>query len=247
MFTFCLANDDSGDTEIKFGAYEDVPDAFVKLFTICQENVNVPSKKFKAFRNSIITRAGKPLRKLMEHASDTGCVFKILAENSTYCNWMNVGFLNVMAIACDNEYLQSTIRNYTNVIYSKSLREVWGYIPHHSVTRKKYYRKVMTSFRNKNPDDVTVKELLESKPKLAKKIAMHIAEIKEGSMLVTWLIPADEVYQAYLSFLTVPPQSRTGDLVQFDTWMAYLPQNVLQEYEKEINCGWLYITNDYYY
>ena len=154
---------------------------------------------------------------------------------------MDVRFLNVIAIACGNKYLQSIIKEYTDAVYSKSLRDIWKHIPHYSV-RDKYYRRVKATFRNKRPDNVTVRELLKSKPQLAKEIAIHIAEIKEGSLLVTWLIPGDEVYQAYLSFLTVPRKSRTDNLVQFDTWMAYLPQNVLQEYEKEINCGWLYIT-----
>ena len=78
---------------------------------------------------------------------------------------------------------------------------------------------------------------MKSKPQLAKKIAMLIAVIQWESLLVTWLIPTDEVYQAYLSFLTVPQQSRKDDLIQFGTWMAYLPQHVLQKYQKDINCG----------
>ena len=74
---------------------------------------------------------------------------------------------------------------------------------------------------------------------MAKKIAMLIAVIQWESLLVTWLIPTDEVYQAYLSFLTVPQQSRKDELIQFGTWMAYPPQNVLQKYAKDFNCGGL--------
>ena len=103
--------------------------------------------------------------------------------------------------------------------------------------RDKYYSKLKTSFSDKDPDNLTVEELIKTKPQLAKDIAMCIAVVEEGSLVVTWLIPTDELYQAYLSFLTVPQQSRMDELVQFGNWMAYLPKNVLQEYEQEIEFG----------
>ena len=149
---------------------------------------------------------------------------------------MNISFLKVMAIACGNNNLQSLIKNYTDVIYSKPLREVWSCIPHYSV-RDKYYSKLKAKFGDKDPDNMTVEELMKSKPKLAKEIAMHIAVVQCDSLLVTWFIPTDELYQAYLSFLTIPQQSRMDELVQFGNWMAYLPKNILQKYREEINCG----------
>ena len=151
---------------------------------------------------------------------------------------MNVSFLKVIAIACGNENLQSLIKNYTDVIYSKTLREVWSCIPHYSV-RNIYYSKLKEIFGDKDPDNMTVEELMKSRPQLAKEIAMIIAVVQCDSLLVTWLIPTDELYQAYLSFLTVPQQSRMDELVQFGNWIAYLPKNILQKYEKEIKCGWL--------
>ena len=78
---------------------------------------------------------------------------------------------------------------------------------------------------------------------MAKEIAVLIGVVQENSLLVTWLIPTDELYQAYLSFLTVPQQLRQDELIQFGNWMAYLPQDILQRYTKEINCGWLYNFN----
>ncbi len=220
--------------EINFSAYDDVSDAFAELFTICQKAVKVSSEEFRAIRNSCVARASEPLRGLIKRAIDTHCLFEILADNNKYCNWMNVSFLKVIAIACGNKHLQSLIENYTDVIYSKPLREVWDCIPHYSV-RNKYYSKIKATFGDKDPDNMTVKELKKSKPQLAKKIAMLIAVVEEGSLLVTWLIPTDELYQAYLSFLTIPQQSRMDDLVQFGNWMAYLPMNILQKYKEEIS------------
>ena len=232
-----IGNDTEVKTfEINFSAYDDVSDAFAKLFAVCQKALNVSGEEFKTIRNSCVARASEPLGGLIKSASDTHCLFEILAYNNKYCNWMNVSFLKVMAIACDNKHLQSLIENYTDVIYSKPLCEVWDCIPHYSV-RDKYYSELKATFGDKDPDNMTVKELMKNRPQLAKEIAMLIAVVQGGSLLVTWLIQTDELYQAYLSFLTVPQQSRMDELVQFGNWMAYLPENVLQKYKQEINCG----------
>ena len=89
-----------------------------------------------------------------------------------------------MAIACGNKHLQLLIENYTDVIYSQPLCEVWDHIPHYSV-REKYYSELKTTFGDKNSDNMTVKELKKSKPQLAKEIAMLIAVVGEGSLFVT--------------------------------------------------------------
>ena len=243
LFLFIHKYIDNGDTgekifEVNFSAYKDVSNAFDQLFTICQTVTKVSSEEFKSIRNLCLARASKPLRGFIKYADNTHSLFEILAENNKYCNWMDVRFLKIIAIACGNKHLQSLIENYTDVIYSKRLCEVWDYIPHYSTVRDKYYSEVKAKFGDRDPDSVTVKELIRSKPQLAKQIAMLIAVIEEESLLVTWLIPTDELYQAYLSFLTVPQQSRKDELVQFGSWMAYPPQNVLQKYEKDINCGW---------
>ena len=222
-----------------FRAYEDVSNAFVQLFSVCEKTIKVSNENFITIRNSCVARASEPLRGLIKRATDTHCLFEILGGNEKYCNWMDVRLLNVIAIACGNKQLQSLIENYTDVIYSKPLRKVWNNIPHYSSVRDKYYSELKVTFGDKDPDNVTVEELIKSKPQLAKEIAILIGVVQEESLVVTWLIPTDELYQAYLSFLTVPHQLREDELVQFDTWLAYLPQNVLQEYPKEINCGWL--------
>lgn len=224
------------DCEINFSAYDDVSDAFAELFAVCQKALNVSSEEFRTIKNSCVARASEPLQGLIKRATDTHGLFEILADNNKYCNWMNVSFLKAIAIACGNKHLQSLIANYADVIYSKPLRKVWDCIPHYSV-RDKYYSELKATFGDKDPDNMTVEELMKSKPQLAKEIAMLIAVVQCDSLLVTWLIPTDELYQAYLSFLTVPQQSRMDELVQFGNWMAYLPKNILQKYKQEINCG----------
>ena len=224
------------EMKIDFSAYKDVSDAFDALFAMCQKAIKVSSEEFKTVRNSCLARASEPLQTLINRTTDTHCLFKVLAVNNKYCNWMNVKFLKVIAIACGNKQLESLIEDYTDVIYAKTLREVWHCIPHCSV-RDQYYSELKGTFGDKDPDNMTVKELMLSKPQLAKKIAMLIAVIQWESLLVTWLVPTDKVHQAYLSFLTVPQQSRKDELIQFGAWMAYPPQNVLKKYAKDINCG----------
>ena len=238
MFAYVDEGSDDKEMKVNFNAYDDVSNAFAKLFTICQNAIKVSSEEFRAIRNSCVSRASEPLRGLIKRATDAHCLFEILADNNKYCNWVNVSFLEVIAIACGNKHLQLLIGNYTNVIYSKPLREVWDCIPHYSV-RDKYYSELKATFGDKDPDNMTVKELMKSRPQLAKEIAMLIAVVEEASLLVTWLIPTDELYQAYLSFLTVPQESRMDELVQFGNWMAYLPKNVLQKHKEEVYCGWL--------
>ena len=223
--------------KIDFSIYEDVSNAFDELFSACQKATKVSNDNFRTIRNSCVARASEPLRGLIKLATDTHCLFEILGGNDKYCNWMDVRLLKVIAIACGNKKLQRLIQNYTDVIYSKPLREVWNNIPHYSSVRDKYYSELTATFGDKDPDNVTVKELIKNKPQLAKEIAILIGVVQENSLVITWLIPTDEVYQAYLSFLTVPQQERKDESIQFGTWMSYFPQDVLLKYEKEIKCG----------
>ena len=240
LFTYIASDsDDEIEMKINFDTYKDVSDAFDELFRICQKAVKVSNEEFKCIRTSCVARAKEPLKGLIMGATDKHCLFEILAYNNKYCNWLNVRFLKVIANACNNKHLQNLIENYTDVIYSKTLREVWNCIHHSSEERDRYYSELKATYADKDPDTMTVKELMENQPRLAKEIAMLIAIVEWDSVVVTWLIPTEEVYQAYLSFLTVPRQLRMDELLQFGTWMAYPPQCALQKFEKEINCGWL--------
>ena len=81
---------------------------------------------------------------------------------------------------------------------------------------------------------MTVQQLLDSEPQLTRKIALLIAVVQAESLLISWLIPTDEVYQAYLSFLAVPCRKRIDSYVQFGNWLAHLPECVLEEEWKRL-------------
>ena len=219
--------------EINFGIYKDVSNAFDVLFAKCQD-IKVSSKEFEILRNSLVARTSGLMRRLIRHASNTHCLFEILADNNKYCNWMDVRILMVIAISCGNSQLQSLIEKYTEVIYSKPLFEVWNCVPHYSTVKDAYYRKLKAICGDKDPDNITVEELIKSQPQLAKEIALLTAVIQWDGLLFTWYIPYDKVHQPHLSLLIVPQQIRKDRSIQYAPWM---PHHMLQKDRKDINCG----------
>ena len=160
-----------------FSAYKDVSNAFVQLFSVCQKAIRVSKDTFKTIKHSCVARAAEPLRGLLKHTTDIDCLFEVLSENDKFFNWMDVRLLEAIAFSCGNEQLQSLINDYTTVIQSKPLHEVWDDIPQYLSVRDQYYSELKVGFRGKDPDNVTVKELMRSKPKLAKEIAVLIGTV----------------------------------------------------------------------
>ena len=220
-------------SEINFEECENVSNAFSKLFTIVQKAIkNLDHDEFQMIRNSCVAQAKEPLCSLLKRAPDSHHLFEVLAVNKPYCNWMRINFLEVIANAYGKQSLENLVQRYRCAIFSKPLREIWGCISHIS-TKHKYYSELQGRFDVKDPENMTVEDLIKTEPQLAKEIELHIAEIQEGSLIVTWLIPTIKLYQTYLSFLAVPQKSRMDISLQFGTWVAYLPQHVLQEQQKE--------------
>ena len=181
-----------------------------------------------------MSQAQEPLLSSLQDASDGCCLFEVFSKNHAYCNWINLRFLDIIANSYVDDSLVKLIKDYKRAIFSKSLHEVWNSLPHFSVKDEvhKCFSELKQKLADKNPHNMTVQELLESEPKLTCKIAMFLAVVQKSSLLISWLIPTDEVYQAYLSFLIVPQQSRKDCFVQFGSWMAHHPDCVLQEEKK---------------
>ena len=178
-----------------------------------------------------MVQAKEPLYSSLRLASDSHCLFKTFSENNMYFNWIHLSFLEIIANSYVNDNLVNLIKDYKQAIFSKSLREVWSSLPHSSVKDKidNYYTELKQKLEGKDPDNMTVQQLLQSEPQLTRKIALLIAVVREESLFISWLIPTNEVYQAYLSFLTVSQQERKDNFIQFGNWMAHLPGYVLQE------------------
>ena len=145
---------------------------------------------------------------------------------------MNIEYPCTIASAVGNAKLQAVLRNYKEVILSKTLGQIWNSLPSFHKTRTKFCEKVRAVFRGENPDNVKVQDLQRREPKLAEKIAMHIMQIDKGSLTITWCISAEDKYKAYLLSLGIPQEQRNDDFLQIGTWVVFHPQSVICEFKK---------------
>ena len=210
---------------LDFATYENVSLAFSALLSMVHKGVK-GSPDFSNVKTACLTHADKKLSKEIKRTRDFDRLFELFAVNKLYCNWINITFLEVIVNASANSKLISLIKNYKTIIFSKTLREVWDHIPHHKAKTNNYSKLVAKV--GKDSDNVTVKELTQMCPKLIKDIAELIAVIKEKSLKITWLIPTNLVYQAYLSALIIPQESRLDSYLQIGDWIVYHPLHVLQ-------------------
>ena len=217
-------------TAVNFADYNNVAIAFAKLISIFTDELQ--HEKFATIRTACLTRANKKFQKKICKTIDICSLFELLSRNPLYFNWMNVKYLETMAVASKSEKLENILKGYTDVIFSKKLGGIWNCIPSFHSTRTKYYSKVKARFPEKVPDEVTVEELINCKPKFARKIALHITKIDKGSLTVTWCILAEEAYQAYLLALAIHQECREDDFLQIGVWVAHHPQFVILELKK---------------
>ena len=173
-----------------------------------------------------------PLRNEIGRTTNIHSLFTLLACNPIYFNWMNIEYLQTMAVASGNKRLEDLVTSYTDVVLSKTLGEIWNFIPSFHKTKTKYYSKIRVRFRGTDPDKVTVKDLKKFEPKFANKIALHIMKIDKGSLRITWCVLAEKVYQAYLLALSVPQESCSDDYLQIGPWVVIHPQFILQKLKR---------------
>ena len=221
---------DHSFTDVNFADFINVADAFIELLRIFTEELQ--DAKFETIRTLCLTRADKRLQNEIGKTTNLHSLFALLACNPFYFNWMNVEYLQTIAVASGNKNLVQLLKSYSDTILSKTLGEIWNFIPSFNKTKTKYYSKVEARFHGKNPDDITVKDLKKYQPRFAKKIALHIMQINKGSLTITWYISAEQTYQAYLLALSIPQELREDDFLQIGTWVAYPLQSVIQELKR---------------
>ena len=240
IVTKTQGNDDRLTT-VNFADFNNVADAFAALMKIFTDELC--GVKFESIRAICLTRASKRFRNKISETTDVNSFFELLANNPFYFNWMNVEYLQTIAIASGNVKLQDTLKCYKDVVLSKTLGEVLNDVPSPYKIKTRYYSRVRAKFHGKNPDDITVKDLKKYEPRYARKIALYIVKIDKGSLTVTWCISAEEAYQAYLLALVVPQKCREDDFLQIGVWVTYNPQFLIQELKKihsELCCNTLW-------
>ena len=189
---------------------------------------NTPECRLPAIKARCITfTEAKFGERIDKQADNVDNFFKLLSQSYIYCNWLNFSLVEIIISALRNKKLKSLMNSYKEAIYSKTLGEVWKYIPQEKVNNK-YYSEVTKTFTSKNPDDVTVKELIEFSQQLAYKIA-PLVKVIANCLTIISLVPANKAYQLFLSMLTVPQESRQEDFLQIGTWVVHHPKSVLQK------------------
>ena len=211
ILIFYVATDAFAETStiINFAVFENVADAFTTLMRLFTEELC--KADFDTIQTVCLMRADKQLCRKICKTKSIHDLFKLLKSNSLYFNWMKVEYLQTMAIAAGNKRLQGILKDYEDIVLSKTLGEIWNFIPSFQRTRTKYYNKVKAKFHGEDPDNIKIKDLQKFKPKFAKKIAQHIVQINTGSLTITWYILAEETYQAYLFALDIPKGLRNDD------------------------------------
>ena len=145
--------------KINFEEFDNVSFAFSALFSIFQKVIDdLTNNEFKIIRNACCANADEQLCSLLRNAGNSFSLFRILAMNTKYCNWIDIRFLEVIAHANRNMQLVNLVKNYKKTIFSRSLREVWNYLPLNS----KNYTELKAIFDNKDLEKVTVKEFIET-------------------------------------------------------------------------------------
>ena len=216
---------------MNFAEFQDVSLAFSTLLSRLQKEIKI--EDFEIIRNACVARASHKLSEQIKKTQDIDSLFQLFADNKACCNWMNIRFLEVIANASGNTKLVNLVKNYKDVIYSKTLREVLDCIPYHTV-KTNYYSKLRAKFDGKDPDNITIEQLIKyCEPYLVKDIAIQIGIIEEGSLKVTCFIPTDEVYHTYLSVLMLPQESRLDSYLQIGDWIVHHPLLVLQNLHRE--------------
>ena len=219
-----------GGEIVNFTKFEnDVFRAFRKLFDVfqieaCSDTYVV---HFPHIRRLCLCSAHENFKPLIRNVQNMESLFDLLAENKLHCNWIKIGFLEV--IASRSKILENVLKNYEAVFFSKKLQEIWAHLPHRYI-RNKYYEKLKATFDDKDPDNTTVREITEyCTSLLPTDLDDFIIELSHKCLSITWLIPSDKVYQYFLSALTVPHKSRKDDFLQIGAWVVHHPQSVLQK------------------
>lgn len=237
LLTFVYSHVVDDITQINFASFETVTDAFDTLMTMLQ--LNVKDSHFRATKTLCMARAETSLKMQFKETKNFDDLFDVLGFNTLYCNWMNVKFFKSIARASQSKQLIDLVQNYEDVIFSKTLQEVWNCIPHYEI-KNKFYSQLKLVFTDENPNTITVRKLKECcQAQLASEIALYIMEIKENCIQITYLIPTIKVYETFLSALTVPQESKLNGSLQIGAWMVYQPQSVLEELRKNHCHGWL--------
>lgn len=199
-----------------FKKYKSPTMAFHKLSCKMKEYISLV--KFSEIRKEccqhILSPGSNQLSKEVSHATeevslaisnskDLDDLIHILI-NLSYWNWLNVDFMETMAICSGNPVAERTLRNFKNYVSALKLDDVLPDIPVHfpsekSTTIKEKFNcdvKALTVGDILNHRYTFSYEVINTDPKIT-----VLCSIKTGCLQLIWLIPGECALQAYQSAL----------------------------------------------
>ena len=138
----------------------------------------------------------------IKSSKNIDALFDALA-GSPYWSWIDVRLLEAMVEASNNKQADVILERYKKAVFAKKLKDVLPNAPSKEV-KEMYYSKVVSKLK-KDPDEVTVWDLLQFQKQL-EKVIMDIRNgicilehLEKGCIEIHWYIPtccADGAYQS---------------------------------------------------
>ena len=157
------------------------------------------SVNFKVLRRACIQEIhalGSTLPKSLVHKGNVGCACYV----SLYWNWFDTRLLQALVSASGSPEAEEWLESFKATFYAKKIFEL---IPFISIKPFKESIDIVEKF-DKDPKDLTISELLGHKYKLEHEVLdidegeLVLSCIKTGCVELTWQIPQELVYRAYI-------------------------------------------------
>lgn len=193
-------------TTISFVEFESVSEAFV--FLTSQLKLILTNADFSNLQRSCIEQMNTPsgvqltpeITAKVKSCENITKLFEVLAD-SPYWSWIDVRLLKVMAAASGFVEAFQLLSSYKKTIFSKKLFDIIPNAPSKEI-KEKYYTKIVAKV-NKNPNEITVADLIEFQSQLEmvlldiKKGICTLEHLEKGCIEIHWHIPSDCVDRAY--------------------------------------------------
>ena len=136
----------------------------------------------------------------IQHTVTLDDMLDVLAP-SPYWNWFDTRLLQALVSASGSPEAEQWLESFKATFYARKVTEV---IPYISIKPFNESINIVEKF-DKNPEDLTISELLEHKYKLEYEVLdidegeLVLSCIKTGCVELTWQIPQELIYRAYTS------------------------------------------------
>ena len=216
IFCFCVVSpvSTSAVNSINFDKCDDISIAFSLLTAEVAKLLK--RADFRTLRRALLQQRKTPrgvqfpddLHQSIKEAQDLDALLDVLAD-SDYWSWVEIRLLEALIASSGINEANCLIQKYKEAIFPKKLSEVLDKLP--LPPQKEYkeaYATKVGSKIQKEPEDVTVKDLSLYCTKLEKVImdinngSCVLEHLDKGCLEIYWLIPAHCRFHAYKSALS---------------------------------------------